>query len=208
MKYILNSSLIRVFAFVVLASISVRQAGAVPKTYLVVVDTSSVSGTVGHIDFQFNPGNATTQAASAVVGSFNLVGGSLTGVPQVTGSVSGALPGTITFTNSTALNEVFQGVTFGTTLSFEVTFSGPAIDTPNGTATAGSTFGIGLYDSNQNPILTNQGATTGFAGQVDINLNGTTTATAFPRNNMGGTSVVTFVPVDVDFLYFFWFFAS
>jgi hypothetical protein len=66
-----------------------------------------------------------------------------------------------------------------------VTLSGPALDTPNGTSTAGTTFGLGLYDSGQHPILTNQALLTGFAVQIDINLNGTTTATAFPTATNG-----------------------
>jgi hypothetical protein len=50
---------------------------------------------------------------------------------------------------------------------------------------------LGLYDSAQNPILTNQGLTTGFAGEVDIHLNGSTTTTAFPTPGPG-PSVVSF----------------
>jgi hypothetical protein len=75
-------------------------------SYTVVVDTGSVSGTSGFLDFQFNPGNATTQAATATITNFT--GGTLSGAPQISGNVSGTLPGTITFANSTALNEYFQ----------------------------------------------------------------------------------------------------
>jgi len=157
-------------------------------TYFVTVDTSSVNGTSGFLDFQFNPGNSSTQAATATISNFT---GGTFGAPQPGGNVSGTLPATVTFVNSTALNELFQGFTYGSSFSFLLTLSGPAIDTPNGIATAGSTFGVGLYDSGSNPILTNQGATTGFAGQVDINLNGTTTSTAWPSNGAGGASVVT-----------------
>jgi hypothetical protein len=56
-----------------------------------------------------------------------------------------------------------------------------------------SYFGLGLYDGSQIPNLTNQGATTGFAGEVDINLNGTTSATAFPNGT--NQSVVSFASV-------------
>jgi hypothetical protein len=161
--------------------------------YNVAVDTSSVSGSQGFLDFQFDPGNASSQAATAVIGNFNTVGGTLIPPPSTTGSVVGLLPGTVTFTNNTALNEYFEGFKYGASFSFTLTLSGPALDSPNGTATAGTTFGLGLYDQNQNPILTNQGATTGFAGQVDILLNGSTSATAFPNGT--GPSVVTFTRV-------------
>jgi hypothetical protein len=73
-------------------------------------------------------------------------------------------------------------------LSFVLTLSGPAIDAPNGTTTAGSTFGVGFYDVNQNSILTNDAS--GFAGEVNINLDGTTTPVSFP-NAANGPSVVT-----------------
>jgi len=158
-------------------------------TYFVTVNTSAVNPSSGFLDFQFNPGNGSTQAATATISGFT--GGTVVGAPQINGNVSGTLPGTVTFVNSTALNEAFQGFTYGASFSFVLTLSGPAIDTPNGTSTAGSTFGVGLYDNTMTPILTNQGATTGFAGSVNINLNGTTTPTAFPTAT-NGPSVVTF----------------
>jgi hypothetical protein len=159
--------------------------------YFVTVDSSSVSGNLGFLDFQFNPGNGTSQLATAMITGF--AGGTFSGSPSVTGDgdVSGTLPGTLTMDNGTALNEYFQSFTYpATTFSFLLTLSGPALDTPNGTSTAGSTFGLGLYDSGQNPILTDQGATTGFAGEVDINLDGSTTPTAFPNGTQ--PTVVTF----------------
>jgi hypothetical protein len=164
---------------------------AASVVYNVTVDTSSVSGQTGYLDFQFNPGNATTQAATAQI--LNFTGGTIGPPPSINGNVTGNLPNPVTIVNSTALNEDFQGFTYGSTFSFTLVLSGPAIDSPNGTATAGTTFGLGLYDAGQNPILTNQGALSGLAGEVDINLNGTTTATAFPRSPAGGPSVVTLV---------------
>jgi hypothetical protein len=169
--------------------LAVVPAGAA-STYFITVNTSSVSGSSGFLDFQFNPGNSTTQAATATVSNFT--GGTLGATTPNAGVVSGTLPGAVTFTNSAALNEYFQGFTYGASFSFVLTLSGAALDTPNGTSTAGSTFGLGLYDSAQNPILTDQGGTTGFAATVDINLNGTTTATAFPV----GESVVSFQGVN------------
>jgi hypothetical protein len=159
-------------------------------TYTVTVNTAAVSGSSGFLDFQLNPGNASSQPVTATISAF--AGGVLVGAPSNLGNISGALPSTVTMVNSTPLNEVFQGIHFGTILFFVVTLSGPGIDTPNGLATAGTTFGIGLYDSTPNPILTNQGSLTGFAGQIDIQLNGTTTGSAFPTAT-SGPSVVSFV---------------
>ena len=159
--------------------------------YQITVNTASVVTTTGFLDFQFNPGNSSSQSATAVLSNFS--GGTINGAPSITGNVTGTLPTTVTMVNSTPLQELFQSFTFGNSFTFLLSLSGPALDTPNGTSTAGSTFGLGLYDSAPNPILTNQGATTGFAGQVQVNLNGTTTRTAFPTPT--GASVVSFVQV-------------
>ena len=166
-------------------------AGAV---YQVTVNTvAPVATTTGFLDFQFNPGMASSQMATAVLSNFS--GGTINGAPSIAGNVSGTLPTTVTMINSTGLQELFQSFTFGNSFTFLLSLSGPALDTPNGTSTAGSTFGLGLYDAAQNPILTNQGATTGFAGQVQINLNGSTTPTGFPNGR--GPTVVSFVQVVV-----------
>ena len=157
--------------------------------YNVTVDTSSVNGSLGYLDFQFDPGNGTSQAATALVSNFS--GGTL-GAVEISGDVTGTLPGTLTMMNDTALNEYFVAFTYASSFSFQLSLSGPAISSPNGTSNAGTEFGLGLYDPNQDPILTNQEAATGFAGQVDINLNGSTTPTAFPSNDAGAASVVTF----------------
>lgn len=192
----ISNGLLSVFAGIgLMCALAAPSSAAV--AYTVTVNTSAVNGTSGFLDFQFNPGNATSQPATAQIANFQSTGGALTGVPAVTGNVSGTLPGTVTFVNSTALNEYFQGYNYGTSFTFLLILSGPAIDAPNGTATAGSTFCVGLYDAAQNPILTNQAAVTGCAGAVDINLNGSTTATAFPNAN-GGPSVVTFALVPSD----------
>lgn len=159
------------------------------KLYSVTVDTSSVNGTQGFLDFQFNPGNNSSQSATVQILNFNPGGGVLTGFPEVTGDVTGTLPGTLTFSNSTPLNDYFQGFTYGSMFSFDLFLSGPAVDSPNGVASAGSSFGAGLFDSNQNPILTN--APSGLVQEVDINLDGTITATGFPTDT-GGPSVVSF----------------
>ena len=190
----MNSALLRLSpVFLATAALAVLSAGQADASvvFAVTVDTSSVNGTPGFLDFQFNAGNATTQAATATISDFT--GGTLAGAPSTTGDVSGTLPPTITLVNSTVLNEYFQNFTYASTFSFLLTLSGPAIDNPNGTSTAGSTFGLGLYDSGQNPILTDQGAVTGFAGQVDINLNGTTSSVEF--HTLTGPSVVTFQAV-------------
>jgi len=177
----------------VAALVLLSACSAAANSFLVTVNTSAVNTNSGFLDFQFNPGAPTSQAAVASILNFNADGGALVfnlNSPQVTvGVLGGPLPAPVTFTNALAANEVFQQFTFGTFFSFVLSLSGPALSSPDGVATAGSTFGVGLFDQGQNPILTNQPS--GFAGSVDVNLDGTTTATSFPTGS-GGPSVVTF----------------
>ena len=145
--------------------------------YSVTVDTSSIAGTVGSLDFNFNPGSLVTQGASLQILSFS-GDGSLAGSPTLTGDVSGALPATLTFDNGTGFNDYFQGFTFGSTVSFDVSLYGPALSSPDGTSTSGSTFAFSMFSDAAGaiPALTSD-TTNGSAFTVDVNLDGTTTAT-------------------------------
>lgn len=108
------------------------------------VDTSSIAGTVGSLNFQLNPGGGAAQAVSAVISSF--VGGTLNSNVVTFGSVSGTLPGNVSFNNSTFFNSYQEDFTFGASLQFQVTFSGPGIDAPDPLAD-GTAFSLFLYDA-------------------------------------------------------------
>ena len=142
-------------AFLCFASI----ASAAPITYDVTVDTSSISGTAGSLDFQFNPGPLVTQAASLQILNFTS-NGSLAGSPVLTGDVVGALPATVTFDNGPAFNDYFEGFTYGSTLSFQVSLFGPALSSPDGTSTSGSTFAFSMFSdaAGTTPSVTVSGA--------------------------------------------------
>ena len=152
-------------------------AVADPITYNVTVDTSSISGTSGSLDFQFNPGPLTTQAASLQILDFSS-DGSLAGSPSLTGDVSGALPGTLTYDNGTQYNDFFEDFTYGTTLSFEVSLYGPALSSPDGVSTSGSIFAFSMFSDPAGtvPVLTTD-TTDGFAATLSVNLDGTTSVT-------------------------------
>ena len=160
--------------------------------YSVTVDTSLLpNGTTGNLNFQFNPGGA-SQEASASLTSFS-TDGTLIGLPALLGNVSGALPATVTFDNGSALNDYFQGFTFGSSFSFLLTFYGPAIDAPNGTATSGTTFGVALYDDlGTTPLLTLDPF--GFAALAEINLNGSVSLTMYAPDG-SNNPVVSFAEV-------------
>ena len=154
---------------------SVAKAG--PVIYDITVNTSSIAGTKGSLDFQFNPGPLTTQAASIQILDFTS-NGVLAGSPSLTGDVSGALPATLTYDNGTQYNDFFEDFTYGTTLSFEVSLYGPALSSPDGTSTSGSIFAFSMFSDPAGtvPALTTD-TTDGFAATVNVNLDGTTTST-------------------------------
>ena len=96
----------------------------------------------------------------------------------------------MSFTNSTALNDYYESFTYGSSISFTLTFDGPAISSPNPGLLSGSTFGLSFFDATPVNILTNPSALAGTAGIVDILVDGTVVPTAFL--NGIGPSVVTF----------------
>jgi hypothetical protein len=161
-------------------------ASAGPITYDVTVDTSSILGTAGSLDFNFNPGPLVTQAASLQILGF-ASDGTLAGSPTLTGDVAGALPATLTFDNGTGFNDYFEGFTFGSTLSFQVSLYGLALSSPDGVSTSGSTFAFSMFSDSAGtvPTLTTD-TTNGFAFTVDVNLDGSTTV-----NNSSSQTTVT-----------------
>jgi hypothetical protein len=167
---------------------SVAKAG--PIVYDVTVDTSSIAGTMGSLDFQFNPGPLTTQPASLQILDFTS-DGALAGSPSLTGDVSGALPATLTYDNGTQYNDFFEDFTYGTTLSFEVSLYGPALSSPDGVSASGSTFAFSMFSDAAGtvPTLTTD-TIDGFAATLNVNLDGTTTVTD-PSTETSVSSVVT-----------------
>lgn len=163
------------------------------------VDTSSISGTAGSLDFQFNPGPLVTQAASLQVLNFSS-DGALAGSPALTGDVSGGpLPATLTFDNGTAFNDYFEDFTFGSTLSFAVDFFGPAVDSPDGISTSGSAFAFSMFSDSQGtvPVLTSD-TTDGFAAVINLNLDGTGTPTSFSTQTTITPESIGLVPEPAD----------
>lgn len=168
-----------------------RSAYGSPITYAITVDTTSITGTAGSIDFNFNPGPLITQAASLQILGFS-TDGTLAGNQVLTGDASGALPATVTFDNGTGFNDYFEGFTYGSTLSFDVSLYGPALSSPDGTSTSGSTFAFSMFSdaAGTMPVLTTN-TTNGFAVIIDVNLDGTTTGTNFSTQTSISTSSVT-----------------
>jgi hypothetical protein len=122
--------------------------------YQVHGDLSALSsGTSIILDFQFNPGGGTYDPATATVTGFTSLNLSL-GAATPSGGGSGALPGSLTLVNATGFNEVFQAATVGADVSFafNLTLVGPAINSPSSGVDSGTSFGLGVLDSNFNPF--------------------------------------------------------
>jgi len=167
---------------------------ATPVLYNVTVDTSSVSGVSGSLDFNFNPGPFATQLASLQILDFG-GNGTVDTPASLTGDVSGTLPSTLTFDNAMALNDYFEDFTFGSTLTFQVSFYGPALSSPDGVSTSGSSFAFSLFSDGAGTIPTLTGDTTdGFAFTVDVNLDGSTSVTNYSSETEVMASTTTTVP--------------
>lgn len=110
-----------------------------PLSYHVEIDTSAFSG-AGFLDFSFIAGNSPAPGASAILSNFS---GAFGALESQEGSVSGSLPGTLTFGNSGAYNDWFHNVTLGGKFGFNIVFGGDFLNTAG---SAGTTFGVGLLD--------------------------------------------------------------
>jgi hypothetical protein len=159
--------------------------------YDVSVDTAALSGQGGNLDFQLNPGGLGAAAANATVTSFQSIGGILSPSSIVTGNASGSLPGTLMLDNGTAFNDIFQGFTYGSSFSFVLTLSGPAIGSSGGVF--GSSFALSLYDAaGVTPLLTTD--PNGSVLTINLNTNGTTSVETFPQSPTNSTPVATATP--------------
>ena len=145
---------------------------------------------MGFLDIQLNPGPSADAVESNVLrftSDGTLYSSALNGT---SGNATGTLPGSLVLQNSTAFNDVFE-VDFGSSITFEVDFSGDAISNPSST-NSGSTFSIGLYDSTaSNPLLTDDPS--GAVALALIGPNGTFSFTGLANVN-GGASVITIRP--------------
>lgn len=142
------------------------RAGMVSSIWFVSVDTTSLAGTTGAIEYSFIPGDLTASPATATITAFT-TDGTLGGTPMVSGDVTGTLPAPVIAMNDQTFNDYFETFTYGSQLSFFVTLAASApssipIDT---------TFSFFLYDQNGNPI-SNSSSPSGEA--LDLNIDGLT----------------------------------
>ena len=121
---------------------------ALADTRYINVDTSLLAGQSGWLDFQFNPGDVDAPPATATVAAFS-TNGSTTGLSTLTGDVSGDLNNGIALGNSQYFNDLLQGFSFGSMLSFSLNWTMPN-PVPGA---SGSAFSLSFYDANFNSLL-------------------------------------------------------
>lgn len=115
------------------------------ETWQVDIDTTSLAGIGGYLDFQLNPGASDAQAVQVQISNFST--DATLGSYLVDGAVSGSLAGVLVLDNSEALNAWLQGLAFGSHIAFTLDIDA-ALD-----AGSGSSFAALLWDADFNPLL-------------------------------------------------------
>jgi hypothetical protein len=158
--------------------------------FQVTVNTSSISGTAGSLEFQFNTGGAGALDATATIRDFT--GGTLVGTPVFDPLTAGSgtlSPGPLTLQNGPPLTSALHDFNFGSSLRFEVAFTGPAVETPN-PALPGSRFSLTLWNLRSTDVLAGDPRLTPLLPLsasidatlfIDLQPSGTATATASPQ---------------------------
>ena len=153
---------------IVLLTVSALQADSVEYTFT--LNTSSIAGTTGSLDFALFPGAGSDQSLSALVTGFS-ADGSYGGSQTTTGDVTGGpvITGNNLVINSTfADNDDLETFTYGNSLSFFVDLSGPALSAPDGLATSPYEFDFFTYSDTAGtvPVLTSD--PNGISGSITI----------------------------------------
>ena len=121
-------------------------ACATPGAYDITINTAPLIGQASgpfSLDFQLNDGSGSADANNtANIGGFFYFGGSATGGATLSGGASGDLVSGVQLTETSAFNELYQGFTPGSTLTFHVslTLNADAGVTPD-------VFTFGILDS-------------------------------------------------------------
>ena len=121
------------------------------------VDTTTLVGQSGYLEFQFNPNTDGTTPLDSNIMVSNFAGGTL-GAVDTAVNVTGSLPREVIISNTDGTNGLLQLFTFGNTLSFDTSF--PIIlDMKNilglvAVPDAGNTFQFFLLNASQDPFAT------------------------------------------------------
>jgi hypothetical protein len=157
--------------------LALATVGRADTDFEVVVNTSSLAGTTGSIDFQFNPGPGAMQLGMMTISNIAEDGGSFAGVQQDFGSVSGGpVPNSLLFTSAFADNEDFETFNFGQSLTFLVDLGGAAVNAPNGLSTGSITGYFSIFSNTAGTTPALGSNPMGIAAEFSISPNGGVTS--------------------------------
>jgi hypothetical protein len=103
---------------IAISAVTVQSTALADSDYDVTINTSGLTGTGSTLAFDFIGGGG-TQSNIVSISSFK-TDGVLQPAASPTGSVAGALNSTLTLSNASFFNEQLQGVTLGSTISFQL----------------------------------------------------------------------------------------
>jgi hypothetical protein len=146
--------------------------GHAGSIYEISVNTSSLTGTSGFLDFIFNPGAAPVDPASATLYGFSSDG--TLGAPSYIGDVSGTFPGAVTINNTDVDNDYTEGFVYGTYFDISLDLDIPDISDQ---AQSGDSFYMTLFDTNFDPLLGE--GDIGQLVEIDLDTNGSPTVQNF-----------------------------
>jgi hypothetical protein len=152
-----------------IAAIGLQAPAQAQTDYDVTINTSSLAGTGSTLTFDFLAGGG-TQSNSVTISDFSTDGTLVSGGAD-SGSVSGSLPGTATLTNASFFNELQQGITLGSTISFQLAMTANAPSS----GSLPDTFSLFLLDPTASTSLTNTSDPTGSNSLMIVQVDGSTT---------------------------------
>lgn len=170
-------------------------------TYFIDTNTSTLSGDQGYIDLQFNALSG-AQNATAAIQNFSTNGLLNPATIVYAGDASGSLAGTVSIANgalhASGYNDYNEALKFGSLTQFEITLSGPALNSPNGSPA--STFALSFYAADDStPLLSDDPS--GASATITINPNGSDTIESFPDPNGGlDTRIIASAPEPLSLL--------
>lgn len=122
--------LARIVPLAALGLLLLSSGARAQATYHVTTNTTGLSSQKGFLDFQFAKGNAFDSLDAFATLTNVVTDGTLDSTSVLNGAASGILPGPASVGNTDpgGFNDLFQGITFGNTVSFDVTFTGDAVN--------------------------------------------------------------------------------
>jgi hypothetical protein len=176
-------------AIAAVSTLCIQSPAQAQSDYDVTINTSNLSGTGATLTFDFLAGGG-TQSNSVTISDFSTNGTLMSGGAN-SGSVSGSLASTATLTNASFFNELQQGITLGSTISFQVDLTTNA---PSG-GSLPDAFSLFLLDPTASYSLTNTGDPTGSDSLLTAQIDGSSSGIVGVYSGSGPSVPVTVTAV-------------